>query len=281
MALRAILALIYEGRERDERSVEELVQALCAIASAEVIELDVLLEKRDELQTWLSRLSSIGDFREDSSKRQELAKFIVQSMEKANSDAGFREVFLSCINEADRTCGDRMALSLLYLDLNHQISESKANLGELARLLGRGSWALEMLAEIAQAKMKTLRLVDEIEVYLAYPIMLKERLKLPIMLDSMLYFGCSGVSPRDLDEAAKVVGARLANREEYANRLTTDNTWQEALKSHSTTSVRYQQLERARERAGEEEEYEEAAAAFKKGLLLLTEQVLATTTLFS
>jgi hypothetical protein len=53
---------------------------------------------------------------------------------------------------------------------------------------------IEQLEQIAREKVKTLRFVDEIEVYLAYPVKLKERLDLQIDVKDMLYFGCSGVT---------------------------------------------------------------------------------------
>jgi hypothetical protein len=56
----------------------------------------------------------------------------------------------------------------------------KSDLRGYADFLLRGQWMLEQLEQIAREKVKTLPFIDEIEVFLAYPIKLKERLNLPI-----------------------------------------------------------------------------------------------------
>ena len=257
---------IHEERNSDDRSLEELLQELSTAAGTGPITLTHLAEHAENVRIWLLRLSAIGDY---SNKRQELALLIYNAIAKADTEDGFRDSFLSCIQEAASTCGDRMALSLLYLGIHYKIAQALAvrDLGQLAYLLGHGSWALDQLGEIAKAKARSLRFVDEVEVYLAYPVMLKNKLKLPIDIDTMLYFGCSSVTEEDLSTAAEVVKSFLSNLDSYCEYLAKDATWQKALESDS----RYILLLKTRNSAAD---YEAAYRQFQDELKALTQQVL-------
>ncbi len=226
---------VFEERATVERSLDELLRELSQAVGKEPLRLTQL--KLESVRLWLSRLSAIGDYK---NKRKELATKIYEAIAYAENDAEYREAFLSCIQGATETCGDRMALSLLYVDLLYEISKAlKAqDLKRLAYLLGHGSWALSELEKIAGNKAKTLRFVDEIEVYLAYPIMLKAKLQLPIALDTMLYFRCSSVSEADLQRAEGIVREGLSNLDAYCDYLAQDATWQKAL----VNRVDYQQM---------------------------------------
>jgi hypothetical protein len=154
-----------------------------------------------------------------------LSKVILSHLELAEESEDFRESFFAIIDGASKTCGDRMALSVLHLGIVSKLqSIDKSDLRGYANFLLRGPWMLEQLEQIAREKVKIQRFDDEIEVFLAYPVKLKERLNLPIDVDEMLYFDCSGVTEQDLDNAAtsieemlKVPGAEeniLAQRQE-------------------------------------------------------------------
>ena len=257
---------IPEERSTDDRSLEELLQELSTAAGKEPITLTQLVKHAEDVHLWLSRLSAIGDYR---NKRQELALLIYYAIAKADTEDGFRDIFLSCIQDAATTCGDRMALSVLYLGIQYKIAQALAvrDLGQLAYLLGHGSWALDQLGEIAKAKARSLRFVDEVEVYLAYPVMLKNRLQLPIVIDTMLYFGCSSVAEENLNTAKEVVQDFLSNLDSYCEYLAKDTTWQKALASDS----KYISLLNTRNGAAD---YEAAARQFQDELKALTQNVL-------
>jgi len=225
---------IPEERIVDERSLDELLEELFKAANEPPFELVHLRQSEspellENLHMWLSKLSFIGDYK---TKRKELSQLIYQLLMKAETKAEFRETFWNCINEAIDTCGDRMALYLIHLDVNFQIVEAVEHndLKRLAYLLGHGSWALRQLEEIAQNKVKTLHFVDEIEVYLAYPIKLKAVLNMPFQIESMLYFACSSLKVEDLKMAEEIVKGKLSDRDAYCAFLSEDQTWQKALK---------------------------------------------------
>ncbi len=264
---------IYEG-EIEERPLEVLLKELYDAAGKKPLQLTNLCLAKAEcenLRNWLARLSLIGDYQKN--KRKELAVSIHNSLEKAENNETFREIFWNCVKKAHETCGDRMALSVLYLDLQYQIHESQDDLPRLAYLLGHGSWALGELEKLAANKAKSLMFVDEIEVYLAYPIKLKEELQLPIIMDTMLYFACSSVTTEDLEVAAGIVKNLLSDKKAYYNFLSNDHTWQLAIKKHK--SQEYAAIEQRRENLAYADDYSAAKEAFEEGFSKLIDDILA------
>lgn len=187
------------------------------------------LSRTDTLHRWLCKLSETADYKGNSQKA--FAVKIIHFLEKANEDVAFREIFDATILDAVDTCGDRVTLSILKLSITHKlITIDLRNIQGLNHLLTRGVWALDLLHEIARQKIRTLRFVDEIEVYLGYPIKLKETLDIPIDVEEMLYFKCSCLTPTDLEIAKDTVLSTIANEEEHSNFLLEQPQWLKALK---------------------------------------------------
>lgn len=69
-----------------------------------------------------------------------------------------------------------------------------------------------MLETIARNKIPTLSFFDELKVYLGYPIKLKQQLDIPIDAQGMLYFSCSVLKPKDLQEAKDFVLSKQENK---------------------------------------------------------------------
>jgi hypothetical protein len=93
----------------------------------------------------------------------------------------------------------------------------------------KGVWILSLLESISREKVKSLKFVDEIEVYLAFPVMLREQFEIPIDVQSMLYFSCSAVTEEDLNNAADFIKSHIENREATARFLISQDKWTEAL----------------------------------------------------
>ncbi len=258
---------IYEARGTEEPTLGQLLQELSQAVQREPLQLIHLMQHAENVRAWLSRLSAIGDYK---TKRQQLAPVIYEAIVHAEADEGFRQIFLNCIEGAAETCGDRMALSLLYMDLQHEIAKAlKAqDLKRLAYLLGHGSWALSELEKIAGNKARSLHFVDEVEVYLAYPVMLKERLQLPIVIDTMLYFRCSSVTEADLQAAEEVIRGGLSNLDTYCDTLAKELTWHKALEQRAD----YKNLRNKRDSS---EDPVAAQEAFLSEVKSLTLQVLS------
>ena len=129
----------------------------------------------------------MADF--SSSNGKLIANKILQYLERAETDLPFRDIFFSVIEEASTTCGDRMALSILHIGINYDLfTIDKSDLKKFADFIIYGPWMMNRLEEIAREKFQTLKNADEIEVYLAYPIGLKDSLNIKIDLENMLFF---------------------------------------------------------------------------------------------
>ncbi len=266
---------IRENNNAVERSLEELLKNLCVTAGKEPITLTHLVGNGN-LKSWLNRLMSVGDYRNNAT-RKNLAELIYNAIVLAEIDKEFREVFLNCIAGAAATCGDRMALSILYLGINLKIKKNKEekNYQEMAYLLWHGTYALSELEKIAQIKEATLWATDPIEVYLAYPVQLKEALCLPIDIESMLYFACSGVTKKDLENAKNDLTTMLFNWEEFLEFLVKQQDWEDLLKMH----VDYKGILEARTAAGKEvkkkSDYGKIQEDYLRKLTELTKKVLS------
>ena len=268
------------SRDNSNQSVEELLKGLYGDAGQPYERLsnipgEIVTDKT--LQPWLSRLSYMKDYSNSPARKQWLVTNILKYLKLAAENLEFRRQFAAIINDASETCGDRMALSILHLGIAYKLATvDLRDMKALADFLGRGVWAIEMLEVCARQKISTFLLFDEIEVYLAYPVMLKERLHLPIDVEEMLYFGFSALTAGDLNAAEGFVNGSLTNKEAYYNFLIHHDKWKEALVLNYP--VGYANLERSKDQETEaavtEDAYEAIKARYETGLIELTKKAL-------
>lgn len=232
------------------------------------------LRGNPHLKVWLSRLQMVGDY---NTKRQKIAALVDQAIRHAEADADYQKTFLMSIKGAADTCGNRMAVSLLYLEIHLQIAEAieKKDLSRLAYLIGHGSWTLGELGRIAHLKIKSSNATQEIEVYLAYPIKLKKALNIPISQDTMLYEACASLSEEDLKGAEDFVKSQLSDITAYCNILAEDADWEKGLEAAQVPE--FLELRDAKEKALEEcsfEAYEAVNNRYESELAHLTRRIL-------
>jgi hypothetical protein len=219
---------ISDRTRRDEKSIEESLKDLYSIANKPLKKFSNLKEN-PILRSWLNRLSDIADYKKQGSLQKALVNTIVRYLELANESLDFRKTFYSIIQDAAETCGDRMSLSVLHLGIAYKLAIiDLKDMKKLSNFL-KGVWALDLLEEIARNKIPALPFFDEIEVYLGYPIKLKKALNLPIDVQEMLYFTCSALNSKDIEEAKAFVLSKQANQEAYFAFLVTHDKWKEAL----------------------------------------------------
>ncbi len=120
-------------------------------------------------------------------------------------DAGLRAMAFMVAMDATETCEDRVTYTLHHIQSMMQVSEAErgdfdSRLPALVAV-GRETFRLEQIEQIAREKVKSLHFVDEIEVYLGYQNRLRESLELHTVTDEMRFFGVSGITPSDLQEA--------------------------------------------------------------------------------
>ncbi|AJC23517.2 NEL-type E3 ubiquitin ligase domain-containing protein [Pandoraea pulmonicola] len=137
---------------------------------------------------------------------------IASWLSKLARDGELRQLVFQVVQGASESCEDRVALAynnLTKLSHAHAVArgEYDARLEEIIDR-GHGAFRLDALEKIARRKAQVLPLVDEIEVYLAYQVQLRDRLKLPTDIANMRFFHVAGVTPQDLRGAEQEVRAR-------------------------------------------------------------------------
>ncbi|MBS0653793.1 MAG: hypothetical protein JSR39_09775, partial [Verrucomicrobia bacterium] len=187
--------------------------------------------QKGALQSWLSRLSDAADFQRGGEFQKAFVKQIVGYLQEAENDQQFRELFLNIVTDAADTCGDRISLSILHIGIASRLRQIK-DIRELRHFLIRTVWPMQMLEEIAREKTKTLFFLDELEVYLGYPIMLRERLGLDIAVQEMFFYRCSGLKQNDLDQAAEFIVQQQSYQHAVCDFLASNENWMIALRDH-------------------------------------------------
>ena len=232
----------------------------------------------DSLTNWMNKLSYMADHRSSSDTKQWLTLNILDYLEKAETNENFREIFFAQIIDAATTCGDRVALSVIQIGIAYDLDQKK-EIAEIADFMKTCVFPMKLLEECARNKIPSLRFFDEIEVYLGYPVKLKERLQIPINVQNMLYFACSALTEQDLNEAEAFVLNKVNNPSEFHQSLMKEQKWIDVLKIRYATE--FTALEAVRDKASEAlpedsspDAYLPIETAFNLGLLDLTKKAI-------
>ncbi|WP_109142729.1 NEL-type E3 ubiquitin ligase domain-containing protein [Bradyrhizobium sp. SUTN9-2] len=135
----------------------------------------------------------------------EFREAVAEDLRQAAIRPELRRQFFELAYGASETCQDRVTLTwngMQTARLNADVEDGVYDdrLGELiqqARVLFR----LNALEPIARQKVDSLGFVDEIEVYLAYQVKLRERLDLQLIAPDMRFFDVAHVNEDDLTAA--------------------------------------------------------------------------------
>ncbi|MEM7872536.1 NEL-type E3 ubiquitin ligase domain-containing protein, partial [Morganella morganii] len=158
-------------------------------------------DNADAFSTFLDRLKKTENFRKDPGFKAQIASWLTQLAE----DDALRVKTFAMATEATSSCEDRVTLALNQMKNVVRIHDAEKgkydnNLSELVSA-GREMFRLEKLELIARNKVRTLREVDEIEVYLGYQNKLKEQLELSSVTAEMRFFEVSYITESDLRDA--------------------------------------------------------------------------------
>ncbi|ECW0842028.1 E3 ubiquitin--protein ligase [Salmonella enterica subsp. enterica] len=156
---------------------------------------------------FLDRLSETENFIKDAGFKAQISSWLVQLAE----DDALRANTFALATEATSSCEDRITFFLhqmknVQLVHNAEKGQYDNNLAALVAT-GREMFRLGKLEQIAREKVRTLALVDELEVWLAYQNKLKKPLGLTSVTAEMRFFGVSGVTASDLRSAERQVKA--------------------------------------------------------------------------
>ncbi|EDX6480685.1 TPA: type III secretion system effector E3 ubiquitin transferase SspH2 [Salmonella enterica] len=156
---------------------------------------------------FLDRLGETENCIKDAGFKAQISSWLVQLAE----NEALRAKTFAMATEATASCQDRVTLALHQMknvQLVHDAEKGQYD-NNLAALVatGREMFRLEKLEQIAREKVRTLALVDEIEVWLAYQNKLKKSLGLTSVTAEMRFFRISGVTVSDLQAAELQVKA--------------------------------------------------------------------------
>ncbi|ENK3546275.1 type III secretion system effector E3 ubiquitin transferase SspH2 [Salmonella enterica] len=156
---------------------------------------------------FLDRLSETENFIKDAGFKAQISSWLAQLAE----DEALRANTFAMATEATSSCEDRVTFFLHQMknvQLVHNAEKGQYD-NDLAALVatGREMFRLGKLEQIAREKVRTLALVDEIEVWLAYQNKLKKSLGLTSVTAEMRFFRISGVTVSDLQAAELQVKA--------------------------------------------------------------------------
>ncbi|EBR9880516.1 type III secretion system effector E3 ubiquitin transferase SspH2, partial [Salmonella enterica subsp. enterica serovar Napoli] len=160
-----------------------------------------------DFSLFLDRLSETENFIKDAGFKAQISSWLVQLAE----DEALRANTFALATEATSSCEDRVTFFLhqmknVQLVHNAEKGQYDNNLAALVAT-GREMFRLGKLEQIAREKVRTLALVDEIEVWLAYQNKLKKSLGLTSVTAEMRFFDVSGVTVTDLQDAERQVKA--------------------------------------------------------------------------
>ncbi|EHN9378985.1 E3 ubiquitin--protein ligase [Salmonella enterica] len=155
----------------------------------------------------LDRLSETENFKKDAGFKAQISSWLTHLAE----DEELRARTFVMATEATSSCEDRVTFFLhqmrnVQLVHNAEKGEYDDNLTALVAT-GREMFRLGKLEQIAREKVRTLALVDELEVWLAYQNKLKKPLGLTSVTAEMRFFDVSGVTVTDLQAAELQVKA--------------------------------------------------------------------------
>ncbi len=183
---------------------------------------------------YLQRLTSTQEYKNNNT-RHYLAQRVMDILVLMETDQIIRENAINLMFNAVSTCDDRIIEAFDRIELMvkiHEIENSDYTKEDL-RALGKQFLMLEMVNEKVKEHITTLSFVDEIEVYLAFRIALKDRFQLPIKTSNMIFRNCAQIS----DDKLIAVGDTI--EEEYSEDkleefLKTWSPWVEFLKKNET-----------------------------------------------
>lgn len=217
------------------------------------------LPRSESLITWLNKLTEVKEYH-NVHTRANLIAMVIDYLQEANRNEEFRETFLYNVNEGYNTCGDRTALSILRIDIAHQLATaSLSDMSKLSKIYLKGALTIDLLEECAREKVNRENIKEAIETYLIYPIKLRKDLEIPIKLNNMLFPPLSRVTRSDLTVAKNYVLEYLQVEENCLNFLIEQKKWIESLEENYKDKM--EEAKRTRDNAVEELEGANSAYA--------------------
>lgn len=204
----------------------------------------------DEFSKFLGRLQTVKSaLKHGEAFSQKIGAWLDDIATKSD----LRKHVFQLAGDALGHCEDRVAQTFITMQregFNLAVAQGEYDneLGELMPL-ARQMFRLEELDKLAYEKARSLHFVDEVEVYLAYPIKLREQLGLDILdtvgITYARFLDVSHVTDQDLQSAAAIV--RQNEEEKFDRYLASDwAPWQAVLQRQCPEAYAHAQNEKSR-----------------------------------
>ncbi|MDY7573915.1 NEL-type E3 ubiquitin ligase domain-containing protein [Actimicrobium sp. CCI2.3] len=167
--------------------------------------------------TFLTRIRATQDYLGgDIARKAAMQDRVVKLLEQLQYDSALRNDCFNLAEDAITSCGDRIAMGLLDMEMRCLISRkaeeiragyhdaSPQNLVDLCK----GQYRLKILERLTREKSATEPSIDEVEFYLGQLLTFSERYALPVKITSMAFPAVSPITPEDRARAE----SELANQ---------------------------------------------------------------------
>jgi hypothetical protein len=200
-------------------------------------------QQRGSFLLFLNRLRDTADYQNVSS-RPLLAQRIVGLIDQLAASERLAALCHERIGQALESCGDRVIWAMNQLELAVHVHQAQqgSTPEQALRTLGQSLLRLQVVHQHAAAKVASLRVVDPIEVYLAYETRLAQPLGLPLSTRGMLYERCANVDKADLDAASRAAKQADADPRQVEAYLSAWEPWQGLMRRQQAEACTWQNL---------------------------------------
>jgi hypothetical protein len=190
-------------------------------------------ENVSEFNTFQERLRDTKEY-QDEQTRDSFSARVDVLVNAIRESSELRSICFVIAELAVASCGDRVAGGLSDMEaakISHDAERGDLSNEDLFSI-GEGQFKLHALDQIAVAKIEELDgngiVTDEIEIRLAYQVLLKARLGLPGVANSMLYRGCAHLTEGDVEAAGDQIEQQM-KQEPLADFMAAWTPWRQTM----------------------------------------------------
>ncbi|MFN7093895.1 MAG: leucine-rich repeat protein, partial [Burkholderiales bacterium] len=175
---------------------------------------------------FLNKINKMADTQKNPARKAIVYSNLTKIIIAMEQNPELREICFNLARESTQTCGDRVALGFIQMQIQAKLYKPNASLSELftqQKIL----CALDIIFNLARNKVNSSSgIIDEVEVYLTYVKNLKDYLQVEIT--DILYEALSDVTQDDIENTRKCLNETL-----------TDDYIYEALVDSEIVKIRY------------------------------------------
>jgi hypothetical protein len=179
----------------------------------------------NNLIAWLDKLIRAADYNNETT-RPLTAERVLSVVQMAEQDQVYRQVFSNTLAEASDRCTDKATYHLTRLEIQRAITSAQAQSAHQMLEVLKGAFAAGLLEDCARELMATThRGRDEVEVFLALQLKLKEEFNLPIGIRNMDYLYYAHLTEAHITKVKEKVKQQLQDKTRFAAFLILQEAW--------------------------------------------------------